>query len=68
MTWPAAAVLISLIACSAVVAVFALRGRVHSRQRREIELQERKELLGEVSAALREQVEELREKQEQAER
>ena len=66
MSWPTAAVLISLIVCSAVVAVFALRGRIASRHRREVELQKRKELLGEVSAAVREQVAELRKRQEQA--
>ena len=67
MSWPTAAVPISLIACVALVAIFAPRERVSSRRQREAELEQRKELLGEVSFALREQVEELRKKQEQAE-
>ena len=67
MSWPTAAVLISLIAGVAVVAIFALRERVFSRRQREAHLQQRKELLNEVSFALREHVDELRKRQEQAE-
>ena len=64
MSWPTAAVLISLIACAGVVAVFALRELAHARGRSEADLEKRKELLVEVSAEIDQQMTALRKQQE----
>lgn len=63
MSWPTAAVLISLIAFAGVVAVFALRELAQRRGRREADLEKRKELLVEVSAEVRKQIKALRKQQ-----
>jgi hypothetical protein len=64
MSWPTAAVLISLIVCSALIVIVALRELGARRGRREAELEKRRELLREMSAALKEQVDELEKKYE----
>jgi hypothetical protein len=64
MSWPTAAVVISLIVSSALIVVVALRELGARRGRREDELENRRELLREMSAALEEKVDELEKKQE----
>jgi hypothetical protein len=64
MSWPTAAVVISLIVSSALIVVVALRELGARRGRREDELENRRELLREMSAALEEKVDELQKKQE----
>jgi hypothetical protein len=64
MSWPTAAVLISLIVSLALIVVVALREVGARRGRRQADLDKRRELLREMSAALKEQVDELQKKQE----